>query len=91
MPELWFAASADRLLYELEADETRRRLFDRINAVLSELERDSNQLHLRRHRFQIGMWGVIAASGADEWIVLWEPHPDIDDAIIIQYVGPSAF
>jgi len=91
MPELWFAASADRRLYELEADETRRRLFDRINEILSELERDSKQPHLRRHRFQIGMWGVIAASGADEWIVLWEPHPDIDDAIIIQYVGPSAF
>jgi hypothetical protein len=69
MPELWFAASADRLLYELEADETRRRLFDRINEILSELERDSKQPHLRRHR----------------------PHPDIDDAIIIQYVGPSAF
>lgn len=91
MPELWFAASADRLLYALEADETRRRLFDRINEVLFDLERDSNQRHLRRHRFQIGMWGVIAAAGADEWIVLWEPHPDIDDAIIIQYVGPSAF
>ena len=91
MPELWFAAPADRLLYELEADETRRRLFDRINAVLSDLELDSNQLHLRRHRFQIGMWGVIVASGADEWIVIWEPHPDIDDAIMIQDVGPSAF
>ncbi len=91
MPELWFAAPADLLLYELEADETRRRLFDRINAVLSDLELDSNQLHLRRHRFQIGMWGVIIASGADEWIVIWEPHPDIDDAIMIQYVGPSAF
>ncbi len=91
MPELWFAAPADRLLYELEADEMRRRLFDRIDAVLSDLELDSNQLYLRRHRFQIGMWGVIVASGADEWIVLWEPHPDIDDAIIIQYVGPSAF
>jgi hypothetical protein len=91
MPELWFAASADRLLYELEADETRGRLFERINAVLSDLEVDSNQLHLRRHRFQIGMWGVIVASGADEWIVIWEPHPDIDDAIIIQYVGSSAF
>ena len=91
MPELWFAASADRLLYELEADETRGRLFERINAVLSDLEVDSNQLHLRRHRFQIGMWGVIVASGADEWIVLWEPHPAIDDATIIQYVGPSVF
>lgn len=91
MPELWSAAPADLLLYELEADETRRRLFDRINAVLSDLELDSNQLHLRRHRFQIGMWGVIVASGADEWIVIWEPHPDIDDAIMIQYVGPSAF
>lgn len=91
MPELWFAASADRLLYELEADETRRRLFDRINEILFDLERDSNQRHLRRHRFQIGMWGVIAAAGADERIDLWEPHPDIDDAIIIQYVGPSAF
>jgi hypothetical protein len=91
MPELWFAAPADLLLDELEADETRRRLFDRINAVLSDLEIDSNQLHLRRHRFQIGMWGVIVASGADEWIVIWEPHPDIDEAIMIQYVGPSAF
>lgn len=91
MPELWFAASADRLLYESEADETCRRLFDRLNEVLFDLERDSNQRHLRRHRFQIGMWGVIAAAGADEWIVLWEPHPDIDDAIIIQYVGPSTF
>jgi len=91
MPELWFGPAADRALDELAADGSRRRLFERVNALLDDLEHDSNQLHLRRHRFQIGMWGVIVASGADEWIVLWEPHPDIDDAIIIQYVGPSAF
>jgi len=91
MPDLWFGPAADRALDELADDASRRRLFDRMNAVLEDLERDANQRHLRRHRFQIGLWGVVVQSGSDEWIVLWEPHSELDDAIVIQYVGPSAF
>jgi hypothetical protein len=59
--------------------------------LLDDLEHDANQRHLRRHRFQIGLWGVVVQSGSDEWIVLWEPHSELDDAIVIQYIGPSAF
>ena len=91
MPELWFGPAADRALNELAADGSRRRLFERVNALLDDLEHDANQRHLRRHRFQIGLWGVVVQSGSDEWIVLWEPHSELDDAIVIQYVGPSAF
>jgi hypothetical protein len=52
MPELWFGPAADRALDELAADGSRRRLFERVNALLDDLEHD---------------------------------------AIVIQYIGPSAF
>jgi len=91
MPELWLDPAADRILDALAADATRRRLAERIEAVLDALERDPGRAELRRHRFMIGLWGVVVAADGDEWVVLWESHPTIDDAIIIHYVGPASF
>ena len=91
MPELWFSPSADRALDELERAATRSKLRDRVDAVLDALELDPGRAELRRHRFLIGLWGVIVAGDGEEWIVLWEPHPSIDDAVTIHYIGPASF
>jgi len=91
MPELWFDASADRALRSLDRDPSRRALAARIDEVLDALERDPGRAELRRHRFMIGLWGVIVGADGEQWIVLWEPHPTTDDAIAVQYIGPASF
>lgn len=91
MVDLYFDEEADRTLTVLEADSTRTELVDRIRAVLDALAADPGQAWLRRHRFQIGLWGVIVRGASEDWIVLWEPHPETDDGVIVQYVGPASF
>jgi hypothetical protein len=89
--DLYFDEEADRTLTALDADPTRAQLAERVNEVLDALERDPGSATLRRHRFQIGVWGVVVSGSGDDWIVLWEPHPTLDDAVIIQYIGPASF
>lgn len=91
MPERWFDTAADRALRALEGDRERRALAGRIDEILDQLERNPGRAELRRHRFVTGLWGVIATAGDENWIVLWEPHPTIDDAIVVQYAGPASF
>lgn len=84
-------ASVDRALHSLDHDPSRRALAARIDEVLDALERDPGRAELRRHRFVIGMWGVIVGADGEQWIVSWEPHPTIDDAIVTQSIGPASF
>ncbi|MFM8861861.1 MAG: hypothetical protein ACKOIA_05300 [Acidimicrobiia bacterium] len=91
MPELWFDHEAERALRSLERDRARGALARRLDDVLDLLERDPGSVELRRHRFVTGLWGVVVGSDDENWIVLWEPHPTIADAIVVQYVGPASF
>lgn len=92
VPELWFDEEADASLAGLEADEARRALIARVNEVLDQLETDPGDVSVRRHRFQeVGLWCVVIPDQDDQWVVLWEPHPDRDDAVIIHYLGPATF
>lgn len=91
MPELWLDPDVDALLTELGSDPTRAALLARLDDVLDSLADDPGRAELRRHRFQIGVWGVVVRADDEEWVVLWEPHPSIDDAVIVQYVGPASF
>lgn len=91
MPELWFDTHADRALDELDQDPARRRLSERVAATLDALELDAGRAELRRHRFVSGLWGIVVHGDDETWVVLWEPHPTNDDAVVIQYVGPASF
>ena len=89
--DLYFDVEADRALAVLEADVARSQLAERIRVVLDALADYPRQAWLRRHRFQIGLWGVSARGSAEDWIVLWEPYSETDDAVIVQYIGPASF
>lgn len=89
--DLFFDEEADRTLTALEADAARSQLAERVQAVLDALADDPGHAWLRRHRFEIGVWGVVVRGSSEDWIVLWEPHPETDDAVIVQYVGPASF
>ena len=91
MADVYFDEEADRALTALEADAARAELADRVSAVLDALASDPDQVSLRRHRFQIGVWGVVVRGSGEDWIVLWEPHPGRDGDVIVQYVGPASF
>lgn len=91
MADLFFDEEADRTLTALEADAARSQLAERVQAVLGSLADDPGHARLRRHRFEIGLWGVIVRGSGEDWIVLWEPHPETHDAVIVHYIGPASF
>lgn len=91
MADVYFDEDADRTLTTLENDPARAELAGRVQAVLDGLEEDPTRAELRRHRFQIGLWGVTVNGSGEAWIVLWEPHPDKDEAVVVHYVGPASF
>lgn len=91
MADLYFDEEADRACSALEADPARAELARRVQTVLDALADDPGQAALRRHRFQLGLWGVVVGGSSEDWIVLWEPHPEIDGAVVVQYAGPASF
>jgi hypothetical protein len=95
VPELWFDAVADQTLSSLEASTNPRdqELLARLDAVLHQLAADPGDTSVRGRRFQSGLWLVTVRGRADEddWAVLWEPHVEIPDDVMVQYVGPASF
>lgn len=94
MADRFFDEDADRAPTELESDAARVELADRVHSLLDALTSDPGRAELRRHRFQIGVWGVVVRGSGEAWIVLWEPHPDGDGdgdvVVVVQYVGPAS-
>lgn len=90
MAELYFDADAARRLESLETANDRQRLLARVNAILDSLEVDPGRSDLRRRRFQNGLWCVTAAGDGENWVLLWEPHPNRQD-VVVQYLGPASF
>jgi hypothetical protein len=91
MVDLYFDSQADATLTALETNDSLRDLADRLDEVLDLLARDPDGARARRRRFQIGLWGVPVSGSGEDWIVLWEPHPHKDDALIVHYIGPASF
>lgn len=85
--EICFSADADTALAALEADPAQEKLVARINASLDRLSEDPGDASVRRRRFQNGLWLVMM------WdrVILWEPHPEKTDAVIVHYIGPDSF
>lgn len=87
MAELLFSVEADRQLRVLAADQTRERLYDRINDALDAIEDDPRDPHVRRRRYQSPpVWGVLVrAEGMDEdWLILWS---ETDRGPLVHYIG----
>ncbi len=91
MADLYFDPEADATLTALEADKTRQDLADRVSETLDTLEREPDNPTVRRRRFQIGLWGIPVSGSGEDWIILWEPHPELADAIVVHHVGPASF
>lgn len=87
MAELLFSAEADRQLRVLAADQTRERLYDRINDALDAIEDDPRDPQVRRRRYQSPpVWGVVVrAEGMNEdWLILWS---ETDRGPLVHYIG----
>lgn len=93
--ELYFDEVADQTLTRLEAsaDPQDEALLHRINDVLDQLAADSGDASVRRRRFQSGLWLVTVAgrAGENDWALLWEPHVELPDDVMIQYIGSASF
>ena len=91
MAELYMDSEADSALTRLDADPGRARLAAAVNAVLDQLEADPGDWTLRRSRFTNGLWCVTVVAADEEWVILWEPHPDDPDGVVVQYLGLASF
>ncbi len=90
MAELWFEPHAAESLARLDNEDSL--LARRVHDVLKGLENDPSDSRLRRVRFyRPALWCVTVVAGNEEWAVLWEPHPHLPDAVVVQYLGPASF
>lgn len=92
MTELWFDAEADATFDALERDPRRRRLLAAINSVLEKLLHDPTDAAVRPRLFtntEPPLWCVQLFADDEEWVVLWNPHPQLADAVVVQYLGPG--
>ena len=86
---LYFDFDADAALTRLERDPQRRALAAAMDRVLLRLETHPGDASLRRNRFTNGLWAISVSASGEDWFVLWEPHPDEADSVVVQYVGPA--
>ncbi|MGH9223186.1 MAG: hypothetical protein ACRD2W_05250 [Acidimicrobiales bacterium] len=92
MAELWFDVEAEAALGRLESDPGRSHLLAAVNHVLDQLESDPGDDSVRRHRFRDPpLWGVLMTGDAENWALLWQPHPDRPEQVVVQYLGPASF
>jgi hypothetical protein len=93
--ELYFDEVADQTLAQLESstDPLDRGLLARLSAVFDQLAMDPGDASVRARRFQSGLWLVTVAGrgGEDDWAVLWEPHVELPNDVMIHYVGSASF
>ena len=95
MAELYFDEVADLTLTRLEAsaDPQDRALLHRINNVLDQLAEDPGDASVRGRRFQSGLWlvTVLGRAREDNWALLWEPHIEVPEDVMIHYIGSASF
>jgi hypothetical protein len=78
---------------EASTDRQDRAVLERIKEALDQLAADPGHASVRRRRFRSGLWLVTVAgrAGEDDWAMLWEPHVDRPDDVMVQYIGPASF
>ena len=95
MAELSYDELADQALTQLEAstDAQDRALLHRINSVLDQLAADPGGAAVRKRRFQSGLWLITIEGriGEDDWALLWEPHVDRPEDVMVHYIGSASF
>ena len=85
MSELLFFPDADQQLTLLEADTTRRQLFERVNDVLDAIEDDPSNHAVRQRRYQQPpVWGVTVQGSGEVWLILWS---ESDKGPLVHYIG----
>lgn len=90
--DLYFDAAADEALTRLEATPVAGAgLLERVIEALDGLSADPSAPWLRRRRFSNGLWCVVIDHDDEPWVLLWEPHPIEDEAVVVQYLGPASF
>lgn len=94
MAERSFDEVADQTLTRLEASaDAQDALLQRINGVLDQPAANPGDASVRGRRFQSGLWLVSVAgrAGEDDWALLWEPHVELPDEVMIHYIGSGSF
>jgi hypothetical protein len=89
--DLAYDADAAKALGRLERDPKRAAPLRAVSTVLDMLEADPGQAAVRRHRFSNGLRCVVIEGPDEDWAVLWEPHPEETDTVVVQYLGPASF
>ncbi len=85
MGELLFSADADRQLTMLQADLSRRQLYERINDVLDAIEDDPGSREVRLRRYSSpSVWGVPAHGSGEDWLVIWS---ETGRGPLVHYLG----
>ena len=91
MPVLRFDLQPKRALYDLQADPTRRPLFDAIKSVLVRLRDGDDDPPVWARAFQVAGGGhgyyTTIRRGHDSWAVLWKRLED--GSLGILYIGPD--
>jgi hypothetical protein len=89
--ELWADPEVRTTLARLRGDPTREAVVAAVNRVCMQLATDPGDADVRRVRFQVpGLWCVPIRTSDEEWVLLWEPHPDVTNAVAIRYLGPAS-
>lgn len=61
-----------------------------VNRWLDRLEANHGDRDLRSRAYLSGGFRIdIDNPAGDAWMILWEPHPSIQDDAIVHYVGPQ--
>ena len=87
MADLLFSPEADRQLVALRADPGLNELYQRVNAVLDDIEDGRNSRRIRHRRYhRPPVWGVPVHGSSEEWLVLWSEQ---DHGPLVHYIGPD--
>ncbi|GAA3441906.1 hypothetical protein [Planomonospora venezuelensis] len=62
-----------------------------IDDALDLLEEDPGDARVRRRSFRDGLWGIPVRDRIDDWLIVWEFHDTMPDAVVIRYLGTDPF
>jgi len=90
MTDVLFEPNADAAMSALEADPSRDRLLERVDAALELLATSPGDARCRRRSYSPleQMWGIPVRSGDDDWLIIWKHGPGRDE-VTVRYVGPD--
>ena len=91
MADLYLDPQPTGVLRDLEEDTLPRSIWEAVDEALDLLASDPGHRIARQTRFSNGLWCLVVPADRDLWAILWEPHPELPDAVAIRYLDPATF